>query len=164
MKSMLPTKEETKKTPARRELLAPFASLQHEMNKLFDELRGGWNIHPSVFEQLGDFHAKVDMKDNDKDIVVSAELPGVEMKDINISLNGETLVLKGEKKVEKEEKEKGYYRMERSYGSFYRAIPLPCEVEQNAVDAIYKDGVLTVTLPKSKDSIKNEKQINIKAG
>lgn len=164
MKSMVPAKEDQKKTPARRELLAPFSSLQHEMNKLFDELRGGWNLHPTVFEQLGDFHAKVDVKDNDKDIVVSAELPGVEMKDINISLNRDTLVLKGEKRVEKEEKERGYYRMERSYGSFYRAIPLPCEVEKDAIDAVYKDGVLTVTIPKSKESMKAEKQITVKAG
>ena len=161
---MLPTKEEIKKVPVRRELLTPFTALQQEMNKLFDDLRGGWGSHPVSFEQLGDFHAKVDIKDNDKDLVVSAELPGVEMKDISIALNQNSLVLKGEKKVEKEEKEKGYYRMERSYGSFYRAIPLPCEVERENIDAVYKDGVLTVTLPKSKETIKNQKQITVKAG
>lgn len=164
MKSMIPTKEETKKPLARREMLTPFAALQQEVNKLFDDIRGGWGGHPSVFEQLGDFHAKVDVKDTENEIVVSAELPGVDMKDIAITLNRDSLVLKGEKKVEKEEKEKGYYRMERSYGSFYRALPLPCEVESEGIDAVFKDGVLTVTLPKSKETIKSQKQITVKAG
>lgn len=162
------TTEETKKTNAlapRKELLAPFASLQQEMNKLFDEIKTGWGFaHPPLFEPFVDFHARLDMKDNQKEIVISAELPGVELKDIDISLKGDSLVLKGEKRMEKEEKDKGYYRMERSYGSFYRVIPLPCEIEKENVDAVYKDGVLTVTLQKTKEALKNEKQITVKAG
>lgn len=161
-------KEEAKKSvPAvqRRELLSPFASVQQEMNKLFEELRSGWGFaHTPQFEPFGDFHARVDMKDSEKEVIVTAELPGVDLKDIDITVKGDSLILKGEKKMEKEEKDKGYYKMERSYGSFYRSIPLPCEIEKDNVDAVFKDGVLTVTMPKTKAALTSEKQISVKAG
>ncbi len=134
------------------------------MNRLFEEFKSGWGWSHPAAEQLGTFHTKVDMKDNDKEILIHADLPGVELKDIDISIEGNSLVLQGEKKVEKESREKGYYRMERSYGSFYRAIPLPCAVERENVDAVYKDGVLNITLPKCKDAAKQEKRITVKAG
>lgn len=166
MKSALTPKVETKQNGALapRKQFAPFHTLQQEMNRLFDDFKMGFAFPHPTFEFLGDFHASIDMKDTDKDVVVTAELPGVEMKDINISMKDNMLVLTGEKKQEKEEKEKSYYRMERSYGSFYRALELPCEVDKEAIDAVYKDGVLTVTLPKNKEVLTNEKKITVKAG
>jgi HSP20 family protein len=163
--AIAPKQDEKKHSLTTATQFSPFASLQQEMNRLFEEVRSGWGFqHNPVFEQMGDFHAKVDMKETDKELVISAELPGVDMKDIQISLNKNSLVLRGEKKVEKEEKDKGYYRMERSFGSFYRAIPLPYEVESDNADAVYKDGVLIVTLQKCKELLKAEKQISVKAG
>lgn len=161
-----PTNKEQKKqemtTPVKE--TSPLYTLQHEMNRLFEDFKSGWGwTHPTL-EQFGTFQTKIDMKDNDREIVVQADLPGVELKDIDISVEGNSLILQGEKKMEKESKEKGYYRMERSYGSFYRAIPLPCKVEQENVDAVYKDGVLNITLPKCKDVVKEQKRITVKAG
>ncbi|HIA51477.1 MAG TPA: Hsp20/alpha crystallin family protein [Candidatus Melainabacteria bacterium] len=170
MTTATPVKEEkakeTKKEStaiARRE--HPFLALQEEMNHLFEEFKGGLPFGRNRwFEPMSEFSAKVDMKDDDKVIVVSAELPGVEMKDIEVKVEDRSLVIKGEKRSEKEEKDKNYYRMERSYGSFYRLLPLPTAVEKSAVEAVYKDGVLKVTLPKSKEAIENGKTIPVKAG
>lgn len=142
--------------------VSPFYTLQHEMNRLFEEFKSGW-YHPAV-EHLGSFQTKVDMKDNDNEILVHADLPGVDLKDIQVSIENNSLVLQGEKKMEKESKEKGFYRMERSYGSFYRSLPLPCAVEEDKIDAVYKDGVLNITLPKSKDGASQPKRISVKAG
>lgn len=166
MKNALANKEETKKSeqfPAREE--SPFFySLQQEMNRLFDEFRGTLGLAPPSkwLQQFGEFRAILDMKDTDEALLISADLPGVELKDIDISINEDTLCIKGEKRTEKEEKDKGYYRMERSYGSFHRLLPLPCSVDKDNVAATLKNGVLKITLPKTKESLKNEKKIVVK--
>ena len=85
------------------------------------------------------------------------------MEDIEVSVRNDGLALSGAKKEESEETERGYYRMERTYGSFYRLIPFPCKIDRDAVSASFKDGVLKITLPKSEDSLKNEKKIAVKA-
>lgn len=159
------TKEENKTKPVAVRKEPMFVSLQHEMNRLFDEFRQnlGFSTHPWT-EALTEYATKVDVKDNDNRVVVTMEIPGVDMKDIELSMRGDGLVVKGEKKEEKEEKEKGYYRIERTYGSFYRMIPIPCEVDRDNVEATYKDGVLKVTLPKTKETLQNEKKISVKAG
>jgi HSP20 family protein len=143
-----------------------FYSLQEEMNHLFDNFRQGMGGGLSArrwFEQLGEFHPKLDVKNSDKEIIVTIELPGVELKDIEISVTGNGLLVKGEKRAQKEEKDKGYYKMECSYGSFQRLIPLPCEVKNDEIVASYKDGVVKVTLPKAKESLQDERKIDIKA-
>lgn len=162
------TKEntETKKEAtavARRE--HPFLALQDEMNKLFEDFRQGFPFGRSTWlEPIAEFNAKVDMKQNENEIVVTSELPGVDLKDIEVKVEDNAIIIKGQKRSEKEEKENNYYRMERSYGSFYRHLPLPGAVQKDSVEAIYKDGVLKVTLPKSKEAKANGKQIQVKAG
>jgi HSP20 family protein len=91
----------------------------------------------------------VDVSENEKDITVKAEIPGMEAKDVDISLENNTLIIKGEKKFEEEEKKENYHRIERSYGSFYRALPLNSEVKEEAIKAKYDKGILTITLPKA---------------
>jgi len=91
----------------------------------------------------------VDVVENADSVTVKAELPGIDPKDVDISVSGDTLTIKGEKKEEKEEKGKSFYRVERTYGSFCRSISLPTGVEADKAKADYKDGVLSVTLPKS---------------
>lgn len=161
MKSGLMTKEEKKQEVAPAPKQSPFLALQREMNKLFDEFDFGKGLL-SWPEQMPDFHAKVDVKDTDKEIVVTAEIPGIDIKNVEVTLRADSLTLKGEKKEEKEEKENGYYRMERSYGSFYRAIPLPCAVDRDNVAATYKDGVMKVVLPKTEKAPATEQKINVK--
>jgi HSP20 family protein len=103
----------------------------------------------------------VDVSETGDKITVKAEIPGMEAKDIEISMVGDTLTIKGEKKAEKEEKDENYHMVERSYGSFNRAMKIPAMVDAEKVEATYKNGVLTVVLPK-KEEVK-PKAIEIKA-
>ena len=91
----------------------------------------------------------VDIFEKDDKFVVKAELPGMKEEDIDVSVVGDTLMIKGEKKTETEVKEENYYRCERAYGSFYRSVPLPSTVDADKIEANFEDGVLEVTLPKS---------------
>lgn len=160
IKNLIPSGK--KSVPVKREEYNPFAFLRHEMNRLFDNFFRGFEIEP--FEsRLGTFSPKVDVKETDKEIKVSAELPGMEDKDIEVSLSKDTLTIKGEKKEEKEDKGKDYYHMERSYGSFSRVVPLPNEVDADKAKAQFKKGLLTVTLPKTAKAIKETKKISVKA-
>jgi HSP20 family protein len=125
-----------------------FSLLRHKIDSLFDDFFSGVNMEP--FEtRHGIFNPKVDVTDNDKDITVRAELPGVDEKDIEVSHNKNTLTIRGEKKAEKQQQGKAYYRMERAYGSFSRTIALPVEIDTDRIEAQLKKGVLTVTLPES---------------
>ena len=160
-----------KKLPVRKEDEHPMYSLQREMNRLFDEFfcsspfdsLGGL---PTVAgEQMwGELSPRIDMSENDKALLVKVELQGISDKDVQISLNHDLLTISGEKKQEKEQSEKGWYRMERQYGSFSRSIPLPFEVVSDKTEAVYKDGILTITLPKSPSQQKATKSISVKCG
>lgn len=143
----------------------PFLALQGEMNHLFDDFKSGIPFARNFWlEPMSEFNAKVDMKDADTLIEVTAELPGVEMKDIEVKVEDKSLSIRGEKHSQKEDKKDNYYRMERSYGSFYRLLPLPCAVDKDAVEASYKDGVLKIILPKTKEVLANGRKIEVKAG
>jgi HSP20 family protein len=96
-----------------------------------------------------DWMPAVDVFEKEDRFVIKAELPGMKEDDIDVSVVGDTLSIKGEKKTETEVKKEDYYRSERSYGSFYRSIPLPSNVDADKVEASFEDGVLQVTLPKS---------------
>ena len=102
----------------------------------------------------------VDVIEDDDNVVIRANLPGMEKDDIDLSVVGDTLTLKGEKKQESEVKEGNYYRIERSYGLFQREIPLPSAVDADKVEASYKDGVLEVKLPRKEGA--KAKKISIK--
>lgn len=112
-----------------------------------------WRIQPAII--LTEKSAKLAgwlcavSADSENEIVVKAEVPGCKAEDIDISVHGNTLTISGEKKAEEEKKEKGYYHLERSYGSFRRELSLPGDVDPDKVEASCKNGVLTVTLPKS---------------
>lgn len=103
----------------------------------------------------------VNVSEDEKNITVEAELPGMDSKDIDISLQNNMLLLQGEKKFEDEKKEGNYHRIERSYGSFSRTIPLSSSVDQDKVKASFKNGVLTVTLPKQE--VERGKKITIES-
>jgi len=118
-----------------------------EWERRFDDLlaRPLWRM---PFEERGWMPA-VDVFEKNDRFIVKAELPGMKEGDIDVSIVGDTLSIKGEKKTETEVKNEDYYRCERSYGSFYRSIPIPSNVDANKIEAGFEDGVLEVTLPKS---------------
>jgi len=103
----------------------------------------------------------IDLSETKNEFVVKAEVPGMSPKDIDISLNGGILSIRGEKKQEKEEKEENYHFVERSYGSFSRTIRLPGDVQSDKIKAAYKDGVLKISLPKSEESKRKEVKIKV---
>lgn len=145
---------------ARAGSISPFERLHEEMDRLFDDflpqIAGGREASLPV-GVLG----SVDLSESDDALELTADLPGMEEKDIDVTLRDGSLVIRGERKHEAEEKKKNYYRTERAYGAFSRTVPLPCDVEEDGVKAEFKKGVLTVRLPKSRSARENERKIAI---
>jgi HSP20 family protein len=138
-----------------------FQNLRHSMNRLFDDFTFGWNV-PAMFEKTSAIYMpRVNVEETQNQLVYTAELPGIDSKDIEVNLVRDSLVIKGEKKEEKEERTIGYHRVERSYGSFERVLPVPCEVDEEKVEADYKDGVLKIVLAKTKNSKHGIKKIKV---
>ncbi len=152
-----------KNVPVRREeWVSPFYSLQKEINRIFDNFLSELGSDRFFKETVETFMPNVDVKEKDKEILVTAELPGMDAEDIEINVSDDVLTLRGEKKEEKEEKEGDYYRRECSYGSFHRDIPLPVEVDTDKVEAEFKRGVLKIKLPKKPESERKAKKIQVK--
>jgi len=129
--------------------LSGFPSLRKEMERFFDRF-GDWEF-PEL-RALGEWTPSLDLSETREAFVVKAEIPGIEPKEIQVSLENQMLTIKGEKKQEKEEKDEQYYRMERGYGAFMRSVRLPAPVDGGKVAAAFKNGLLTVTLPKAPES------------
>jgi HSP20 family protein len=141
---------------------SPVDMLQRQMNRMFDDF---WLEPFGAFEPwAGEFVPAVDVTEDEKEIRVSAELPGMEEKDIDVTVSDSMLTIQGEKKQEEEEKEKGFYRRETSYGSFRRVVDLPAEVDQSKADAEFKKGILKIKLPKTPESKAKSKKIKVKPG
>lgn len=124
-------------------------SLRREMDRLFDRFLE--RASPEL-PTLDDWEPTVDVSENKEAVIVKTELPGVEQKDIAVSLQDGVLTIKGEKEAEKEEKDKRYHRVERSYGAFFRSLRVPAAVEAGKVTATFRDGVVTITLPKAPEA------------
>lgn len=143
----------------------PFLLLQRDMNRLFDDVfRSFDNRLPAIgaFGSLGSFGASwpsVEIADTDKEIRVTAEVPGLEEKDIEVLLDGDVLMLRGEKRSQTEDKDRHF--SERVYGRFERRIPLGVEVEEDRIEARFRNGVLTVMLPKTEQAQSHVKRIPI---
>jgi HSP20 family protein len=161
IKSIIPLGK--KNIEVRREEENPFAMMQREMNRVFDSFNRNWGLG-AFPEFTGSFMPRLDVTEDAKAFTVTAELPGMSEKEIDLSLSGDTLTIRGEKKEEKEEKNKSYYYSERFYGTFMRSIPLPRQVETDKVSASFKKGVLTITLPKTAAAMESTKKIDVKTG
>jgi HSP20 family protein len=152
---------------------APLENLRREIDRIFDGFRSSWASPfsrtvfdfdaPSLRGTSFDIAPAVDVAEKDKEYEITVELPGLDEKNIEVKLVDDTLTIKGEKKEEKEEKQKDYYLSERSYGSFMRSFQLPEHVDKSKIEAGFAKGVLTLKLPKSAKSLASEKQIPIKA-
>jgi len=150
---------------ARREEDYPFYSLQREMNLLFDDFFRGFDVEPfaELEARFAGFSPSIDVLEDDEAFTVRAEIPGIAEKEIELQVTDDTITIKGEKKEEQEDKGKDFYCMERSYGSFHRTIHMPATVNREEVDASFKNGILTIKLPKIGETPAKTKKIPIKA-
>ncbi len=164
IRNLIPWARRESSVPARGGL--PLTTLRGEMERLLEDFFGDGDLWPRLGEgrRAGAFVPSVDVKETDKDIRVVADLPGMDEKDIQVDLTDGGLSIRGEKKSDHEESREGYYRAERSYGSFERFIPLPVAVEGGKVTAEFKNGVLTVTLPKPPEAQAKHARIEVKRG
>jgi len=132
-------------------------SLKDDFDRIFKEYLG---ILPEKGEEV--WFPAVDIKETRDNIIVSAELPGMKKEDIKVTIHGDQLSVSGERKLEKEEKDETYHRIERAYGKFQRVITLPVEVAENKIKASYEHGVLKINLPKSEKSKPKEIEVSVK--
>lgn len=159
--------EVKKSTPTRAAAPDYWQAFRTDMDRLFDRFGTGFGL-PS-FPRLFDIEPSVsyaapavEVSETDKAFTITAELPGMDEKDIDVSVTGDLFTLKGEKKQEKEEKSKNYYLSERSYGQFQRSFTLPAGIDRDKISAEFGKGVLTVTLPKSAEAQQQQKKIEVK--
>jgi len=180
VKNIIPKKEKAGQLPIHVEkypvlrpenIGQPFLDLQRATNRLFDDFfrtfgfsGGHWgeplSLTPDVF---GSQWPRVDISETDDSIRITAELPGVNKDDLEISVSEGRVTIRGEKKEQKENKGKDYYRLERSYGAYQRSFSLPCEIDEDKVDASFEHGVLDIKLPKTEAARKRVKKIPVKS-
>jgi len=161
----LPVKTEKASTPT---TWAPFEHLRREIDRLFDDFDGGFWRAPFRMPHwprsvTWPSMPAVDVTDTEKAYEITAELPGMDEKNVEVKVANGVLTIKGEKEEDKEEKKKDYYVRERNFGSFERSFQVPDGVDADKIEANFKKGVLTVTLPKKPEAQKTAKKIDVKA-
>ncbi|MFO7306253.1 MAG: Hsp20/alpha crystallin family protein [Gammaproteobacteria bacterium] len=137
--------------------------LHRDIDRLFDEMWSGRWPSLAVEPMGGDIMPQLDMTEDDQAFHLNVELPGMDEKDFEVTLRNHTLTIKGEKKEEKETKDRDVHRRERAYGYFRRSIELPADVDADKITATYRKGVLTIDLPKTKQAQDQAKRIEVKA-
>jgi len=160
IRDLLPT---ARRTPGRLLEADPIVNFRTSLERLLEDFTADFeDLSPSTWSQsLRSFTPRLDLQENDSRIVLTAELPGLRDNDVQVELNRDYLTIKGEKKASQEEKDKDGIYCERSFGSFERTIRLTSEINKDKIDAMVKDGVLTVTLPKTAEGKKDVKRISV---
>lgn len=150
---------------------SPLFQVHQEIDRMFDDMFRsfgfpslGFNRGLESMAQQQWLRPTLDIGASDKEYTVTVELPGVDEKEISLEVVNDTLRISGEKKQEKEEKNKNYYRMERSYGSFQRVLSLPDDADHDGIKAAFKNGVMQVTIPRKEAAKAKVKQIEVKTG
>lgn len=161
LRDLVPWKEESKGLVR----LDPVTRLQSEINRLFEGFFPGFmtELPSEAAERRAYFSPRIELKENDKELLVKCELPGLSEKEIDISLGDDYLTIKGEKRYEEEKIEGEVTYHETSYGRFERVIPLSCAVNQDAINCTLKNGVLRLTLPKKAGAEKGVRKISVRA-
>jgi HSP20 family protein len=172
--SKKPESKEAAPVPApRSEAPWSLTALRDEVDRLFDNFGRGFSLFPTwrrspeiappwkMETAFGVTMPAVDVAEKDQQFEIAAELPGLEAGNIDVTVSGDVLTIKGEKKEEREEKEKNYYLSERRYGSFQRSFELPAGVDRDKIAAEFDKGVLKITLPKNAEAMKNQKKIPV---
>lgn len=137
-----------------RSMMRPFRDMEDMVNRLFAD----W---PRLREEHGGWNPSVDMIDRQDEVVLRADLPGMEQKDIDVTVQDNMITIRGERKEEREEKDKDYYCCERTFGTFTRTMALPPSVDPEGVKATFKNGILEVRLPKTREA--KGRKVEIKA-
>lgn len=167
----LPIKSAGKSAPAQPGTARhPFEDLRHEIDRLFEDFgRTGWlsslrgvNVEPLFRARTWNMPA-VDIAEKEKSFEVTAELPGLDPNNVEVTLRNGNIVISGEKHEQSEESSKDFYVKERQYGSFERAFPIPDDVDTSKIDATFKNGILNVTMPKKAEAQKPVQKVAIKA-
>jgi HSP20 family protein len=164
-KSLAATKSHTRGLPIRHVSdVRPLDLFRGGVGRIFDDFFTGFSLRPfsSLMEDIETFSPRIDMTEDDKAIHVNAELPGLDEKDIDISLSSDSITISGEKKDEAETRGDNYYCSERSYGSFTRVLPIE-DVDVDKVEAAFKKGVLNITLPKLAGEKRVHRKITVKS-
>jgi HSP20 family protein len=165
LKSLVPWRDKSQTPATREDLYDPFVSFRREFDRMFEDFTNGLGsrmLPPMVGAWQG-VTPVVDVTETDKDMVITAELPGISEKDLEVTLAGDVLTIKGEKKAEHEQKNGDAYYMERRFGSFSRSLRLPFEAKDEKVDAKYDKGVLTIRIPKPAEFRNAVRRIEVKA-
>lgn len=166
LKSLIPWGQKSNVPVKNENANDPFVNFRREVDRLFDDFFDGTGIGNFPALRNGGWSSNLpslDVTDSDKELVVSAELPGMSEKDFEVALSGDVLTIKGEKKHEHEEKEGERHYVERSYGSFSRSVRLPFDASEQEVNADYNKGVLTIRIPKPAEAQSKVKHIEVKA-
>ena len=168
IKDLVPWKKNQDSVPDRRlQEEDTLLDLRSQLNRLFDEfLEQPFGLSPFFDEStmMGDFAPCLDISETEKEITISADLPGMDPEDIQITLDRDILTIRGEKRAEKTDKGERFYQSERYFGFFHRSIPLPSEVDEKKIDATFGRGVLKVNLSKTQAAQAKSKRIAIKTG
>ncbi len=162
---LIPWRNKSSTEMKQSDIVPSVANLRREMDNLFDRFfHSPWSLMdwegPSWFASSS-WLPSLDVNETDKEVSLNVELPGVDPKDVEITLSGKTLTIRGEKKEEVEDKNKNYYRVERRFGSFARSIELPHSVDDNSISADYRNGVLSIKAKKTADA--QAKRISIES-
>jgi len=164
IRDLIPWKWGSKNVPVRR-VEDPFYALQRDINRLFDEFFRDFGL-PALRGENGDFGVympEVDVAESDDEIRIEVELPGMDEKDIDVTVSAGAVTIRGEKTREKEDRHKDYVYRERSFGTFERTIPLPEGIDLDKVKATFKSGVLTLVLPRTEEARRSSRRIEIEA-
>lgn len=164
-KALVPWRDKSQTPAPREEYPDPFLTFRREVDRMFDDFFSGFGRRPvgAPFGSLSTPTPSMDLTENEKEIVVTAEMPGLDDKDFEVTVSGDLLTLRGEKKAEHEQRNGDSYYMERRFGSFSRSVRLPFEVQDEKVDARYDKGVLTIRVPKPADMQRPARRIEVRS-
>lgn len=173
-RSLIPWKRNKANVEVQRAGDNPFADLHRRMDELFDDffsdmggvfqLTGQQPRTPRLFGREGSKGLmNIDVAETDSEVTVTADLPGLTEKDVEVTLDEDLLTIRGSRKEEREDKTKNYHLVERSYGEFQRMVALPGSIDRDKAKATFKNGVLTLTIPKRADARSNQRRIEIEA-
>jgi HSP20 family protein len=160
--SLIPWRDQTQVDASPENFTDPFASFRREVDRMFDDFfsstsRQRWNAKWPTLSP------RIDISDSEKELFITAEMPGLDERDFEVTLAGDVLTIKGEKKTENKDHNGNAYYVERRYGSFARSIRLPFEAGEQKVDANYDRGILTVRVPKPPEAQRQVRRIEVKA-
>ena len=163
-KALVPWRDKSQAPAPREDYHDPFLTFRREVDRMFDDFFSGFGRRGAgaPFGSWGAPTPSMDLTENDKEIVVTAEMPGLDQEDFEVTVSGDLLTLKGEKKAEHEHRIGEAYYMERRFGSFSRSVRLPFEVKDEKVDARYEKGLLTIRVPKPVDMQRQARRIEVR--